>query len=93
MAGAAIRRGLNDPTLAQQVVTQLQQWSFLEMITVDHPLAELAASIAVNHRLRGCDAIFVALAQQRNEPLVTLDKQQRERGQAVVTVIEPSLPS
>jgi predicted nucleic acid-binding protein len=88
-AGAAITRGLNDPAFGQQVVEQISQLSFLELIPIDYSLAELAASIAVNYRIRGCDALFVALAQQRNEPLVTLDKQQRERGAAVVTIIEP----
>jgi predicted nucleic acid-binding protein len=88
-AGAAISRGLNDPAFGQQVVEQIGQLSFLELIPIDHSFAGLAADIAVNCRIRGCDALFVALAQQRNAPLVTLDKQQRERGQAVVTVIEP----
>jgi predicted nucleic acid-binding protein len=88
-AGAAITRGLNDPAFGQQVVEQISQLSFLELIPIDYSLAELAAGIAVNYRIRGCDALFVALAQQRSEPLVTLDKQQRERGQAAVTVIEP----
>jgi predicted nucleic acid-binding protein len=88
-AGAAITHGLNDPAFGQQVVEQISQLSFLELIPIDYSLAELAAGIAVNYRIRGCDALFVALAQQRSEPLVTLDKQQRERGQAVVTVIEP----
>jgi predicted nucleic acid-binding protein len=88
-AGVAITRGLNDPAFGQQVVEQISQSSFLELIPIDYSLAELAAGIAVNYRIRGCDALFVALAQQRSAPLVTLDKQQRERGQAVVTVIEP----
>jgi predicted nucleic acid-binding protein len=45
--------------------------------------------IAVDHQIRGCDAIYVALADQMKDELVTLDKQQFERGSAVVKTREP----
>ena len=52
-------------------------------------LAEQAAAIAAEHRIRGCDALYVALADMLSEPLVTLDRQQLERGAAVVTTRRP----
>jgi hypothetical protein len=52
-------------------------------------MAEQAALIAAEHRVRGCDAVFVALADQLSEALVMLGRQQLERGVAVVTVRAP----
>jgi predicted nucleic acid-binding protein len=39
--------------------------------------------------IRGCDAIYVALAEDLGTELVTLDRQQRERGSAIVPTREP----
>jgi predicted nucleic acid-binding protein len=39
----------------------------------------LAAQLAAQHQLCGCDSIYVALAQQRGSTLITLDRQQQER--------------
>jgi len=88
-AGAAISRGLNNNILAQRVVQHIHQLSMLELIPVDEDLAASAAKIAIECRIRGCDAVFVALAQRRGEPLVTFDKQQRERSPTSVSVVEP----
>lgn len=88
-AGAAISRGLDNNILAQRVVQNIHRLSMLELVPVDDELAASAAEIAIECRIRGCDAVFVALAQRRSEPLVTFDKQQRERSPASVTVIEP----
>jgi predicted nucleic acid-binding protein len=52
-------------------------------------MAERAAGIAVEHGIRGCDAVYVALAEQFGDVLVTLDRQQLERGAAVAPVREP----
>jgi predicted nucleic acid-binding protein len=40
----------------------------------------LAAEIARAAKIRGADAVFVALARGLDIPLVTWDKQQQERG-------------
>ena len=42
-------------------------------------LGDLAADIAARCQIRGCDAVYAALAQQKDAILVTLDRQQRER--------------
>jgi hypothetical protein len=38
------------------------------------------AIIAIEHQIRGCDAVNMALVEQLAPELVTLDKQQLERG-------------
>jgi predicted nucleic acid-binding protein len=86
---AALSRGLGDPTLAHRVVQQLARSEVIELIPVTLAMAEQAALIAAEHRIRGCDAVYVALADQLSDTLVTLDRQQLERGAALVTVRAP----
>ena len=86
---AALSRGMGDPTLAHRVVQQLARSEVIELIQITMAMAERAAEIAAEHRIRGCDAIYVALADQLNDKLVTLDRQQLERGAALVTVRAP----
>ena len=86
---AAIGRGTGNPTLARRAVQGLVRTGVVELVPVTLPLTRRAAEIACEHRIRGCDALYVALAGQMEECLVTLDRQQLERGRAVVTVTEP----
>jgi predicted nucleic acid-binding protein len=86
---AAISRGTDDLVLARQVIQQLKQSKLIRLAVITPDLAERAAEIAVDHQIRGCDAIYVALADQMKDELVTLDKQQFERGSAVVKTREP----
>ena len=86
---AALTRGIGDRTLAHRVVEQLKRSEAIELVPVTLGLAEQAATIAADHGIRGCDAVYVALAHQLADVLVTLDRQQLERAAAVVTAREP----
>lgn len=96
---AALSRGLGDPAgsrpagqgraLARQVVQQLTRSRVVELVPVSLALAERAAHIAADHRIRGCDAVYMALADQVGDCLVTLDEQQLERGAAAVVTRRP----
>lgn len=86
---AALGRGTGDFRLARRVLQQLGQSRLIELIPVSLPLAERAAAIATQHRIRGCDAIYVALAEQMGDILFTLDRQQLARGDAVVSTQQP----
>ncbi len=86
---AALGRGAGDPALAHRVVQQLLYSRVIELALVTTTMAERAAAIAADYRIRGCDAIYVALAEQLGDELVTLDRQQLERGRAVVVTREP----
>ena len=86
---AALGRGAGDPALAHRVVQQLLHSRVIELALVTTTMAERAAAIAADYRIRGCDAIYVALAEQLGDELVTLDRQQLERGRAVVVTREP----
>ncbi len=87
--GSAISRGTGNRELAHQIVLQLLTSSVVELMPVTPHLAGRAAVIAADHRLRGCDAVYVALAEQEHDELVTLDRQQLERGAAVTATQSP----
>ena len=86
---AALSRGVGDATLAHRVIQQLMQARTIELLPVTLAMAERAAAIAADHRIRGCDALYVAAADRLNDHLVTLDKQQLERAGALVSVRVP----
>ena len=86
---AALSRGMGDAALARRVVQQWARSDLIELVPVTVLLAERAAAIAAEHRIRGCDAVYVALADLSGEPLVTLDRQQIERGAVAATVRRP----
>ena len=90
---AALSRGLDEPTLAWRAVQQILSNNVVELVPVTTPLAQRAADIAIDQRIRGADAIYVALAEHRQHELVTLDRQQLERGAAVVTTRRPGAVS
>jgi predicted nucleic acid-binding protein len=86
---AALSRGVGDAALAHQVIQQLKIGSLIELAPVTLTLAGNAAVIAADYRIRGCDAVYVALAAQLDQALITLDRQQLERAAEVVTVSKP----
>jgi predicted nucleic acid-binding protein len=86
---SALSRGMGDPTLAHRVAQQLARSEVIKLIQITMPIAKRAAEIAAEHRIRGCDAVYIALADQLSDTLVTLDRQQLERGAALVAVRAP----
>lgn len=86
---AAIGRGADDAALARRAVQQILSGNVVELMPVTVSLTRRAASIAAEHRIRGADACYVALALRLGQELVTLDRQQLERGSAVVATRRP----
>lgn len=87
---AGIARGTGRPPLARRLTALLQRMPNFIFVPVDEPLGELAAEIAATHQIRGCDAVYVALAHRLSAPLVTLDAEQRRRAPAVVAAQTPA---
>ncbi|MBN1313990.1 MAG: PIN domain-containing protein [Anaerolineales bacterium] len=75
---AVLSRGVNDQALAHQLVRSLSDSSLIELFPISLPLADKAAALAADHRIRGCDAVYVELAHQLGDVLITLDWQQRD---------------
>jgi predicted nucleic acid-binding protein len=76
---AGISRGTEQIELAQRLAAALRRVPQFHFVAVEHTLGDLAAEMAAKYQIRGCDAIYVALAQQRGATLITLDRQQRAR--------------
>ena len=81
---AALGRGAGDEELALRVVALLRSTRLVQLFPVTEGLAERAARIAAGQRIRGGDALYVALAAELRMELVTLDRQQFERGAEVI---------
>ena len=84
-----LSRGLGGVKRAHQAIQQLVSSPLISLTPISLPLAQRAAEIAADYRLRGCDAVYVALAEQLGDELVTLDQEQLQRGGAVVTTRQP----
>jgi predicted nucleic acid-binding protein len=76
---AAISRGTGQIALALRLTRALRRVPHFRFVPVERNLGDLAAEIAARYQIRGCDAVYVALAQQRGAVLITLDRQQRTR--------------
>jgi predicted nucleic acid-binding protein len=87
---ASIARNTGNPLLARLFISSLTSHAHIRIVEVDQLLGALAADIAAQHRSRGCDAIYIALAQVMNATLITLDKEQRGRVPSSVTARSPA---
>jgi predicted nucleic acid-binding protein len=76
---AAVGRGRNDADLARRFAAKLRELPHLVLVPLDETLAQQAADIAAQHRLRGSDGVYAAVALRFGSTLVTLDREQRER--------------
>ena len=70
---AAFARGSSRPQLAQNFVNEARKLLFIRPVVVDEQLANQAVSLAINSRLRGADAIYVATAVRYRALLITND--------------------
>ncbi len=86
---AAVSRVRQDAQLAQQFAATLKQLPHLILIALDQLLADQAADIAARYRLRGSDAVYVAVAQRFGSGLVTRDQEQLSRVASVLTTLTP----
>jgi predicted nucleic acid-binding protein len=76
---AAISRGTGEPALARQWTAALRRVPHFQLVPIDDALGDLAAEVSAQHQTRGCDAVYIALAQQLDATLITLDRQQQVR--------------
>ncbi len=59
------------------------------LISLDTTLAQQAAEAAAQHRLRGSDAVYAAVALRFGSILVTLDREQHDRVARALTSYYP----
>lgn len=81
---ATIARTTGDPATARAFAGQLRLLPGLILVPLDEALAIQAAEVASDHRLRGSDAVYGAVCLRFGCPLVTLDREQRQRLSSIV---------
>ncbi len=86
---AALSRGQGRPELGLAFVQELRNFPNTTFIDVDESIATLAVDVAANNRLRGSDAVYAAVALRYGTDLITLDKEQLERLQKVLSARKP----
>jgi predicted nucleic acid-binding protein len=87
---AAVSRGRGDAALARRFAGELTRLPHLMLMPLDATLAAQAVEVASQHRLRGSDAVYAALAQRLGGTLVTLDREQHDRVSAILSVRCPA---
>ncbi len=86
---ATISRVRGDASLARTFADQLSRLPNLMLITLDPTLAQQAAEAAAQHRLRGSDAVYAAVALRFGTIFVTLDREQHDRLTSALTAYYP----
>lgn len=85
----AIAHRTGKPELAHRAIRQLLRIPTLHIVATDYQLGMAATRVAADLQLRGADAVYVALAHELAVPLVSWDKEQRERARQLITVLSP----
>jgi predicted nucleic acid-binding protein len=86
---AALARGHGKPEAAKAFIQELKNLPNISFVDLDESIADLAADIAANNRLRGSDAVYGAIALRFGTELISLDKEQLKRLAKLITVHKP----
>ena len=89
ISGAVTRRTGREELglVSSTVISRLPDF---RLIPIDRELADVSASIAASVRLKGADAVYVALAMLMNSPLVTWDNEQLTRAAPIIETLTPA---
>ncbi len=87
---AGIIRPTNNSQLASITASGLSQLPGLTLVVLDDALASAASDIILQCRLRGADAIYLAVAQEYGTTLITWDQELLTRGPSVVPTMTPT---
>ena len=88
VAGAYARRtGQTD--IAVRYALEIQSEPRVQLYSVNAALGDAAARLAAHLLLKGSDAVYVALAEGLDVPLVTRDREQLARGSTVIQAMTP----
>jgi predicted nucleic acid-binding protein len=85
----ALRRISGRPETAAEIVEHLLTVERLDLVELDRPRALRAAEVAATTALRGAAAVYLALAVERGDVLISVDRRQRERGSQAAKVRVP----
>jgi predicted nucleic acid-binding protein len=87
--GSAVCRRTDSAHQARKAVLKIASDPVFNIIDLDLQLISDSTDVAMDLRVRGADAIYVALAQRLNLALVTWDHEQLERAGPILNVMTP----
>ncbi|MGO9515318.1 MAG: PIN domain-containing protein [Steroidobacteraceae bacterium] len=82
-------RQTGNTRLAARTVRAVLALPRVQRHELSHPLADRAAALAARCKLRGADAVYAALAEALEAPLITLDQEILERAKRIVRTLTP----
>ena len=85
-----VTRATDDTAGALQYATAAAALPHLTLVSLTPTVARQAADLAATHRLRGADAVYVAVSRRYGTTLVSRDEEQRSRGARVVACQTPA---
>ena len=88
IAGAVARR-TGDTDRGMKVAELIAAKNWVRGVPLDASLASESMRLSAKLRLRGADAVYVALAATCREPLITLDAEMLERARDVAETFTP----
>ena len=86
---SAVARASDDSAGALQYANATATLPHLTLVTLTPAMARQAAELAATYRLRGADAVYLAVARRYGTTLVSRDDEQRTRGSAVAPCQTP----
>lgn len=87
---SALRRTGSAPNLAREYALAIGQLPNVVLVALDEGVARRSAALGCQHGLRGADAVFLASAALFAADLITLDREQLQRGSRVVQTFSPA---
>jgi predicted nucleic acid-binding protein len=87
---AALSRTGSARGLAQQYALAIGQLPNTVLVALNEGLASQSAGLGARHKLRGADAVYLATAALFSAELVTLGREQLERGSSIVQTLTPT---
>lgn len=75
--------------LAQAGIRRIALFPGMTLVPLGEQRAQQAAHIGATYRLRGADAIYIALAVEFGATVITWDAEMLTRGAGVVSVLTP----
>jgi len=86
----AIRRRTNSEEIARKIYKDLALLPSINWLDITLEVAERACMLGVKTGLRGGDAIVLQVAEQYDIPLLTKDKEIKEKAPKPILVFEPT---
>jgi predicted nucleic acid-binding protein len=83
-------RGTRDKMLAEELAITLRLIPNFSFVSLDRTLSDISMRVIMATGLKSADAIYVGIAFLYRVPLITLDKEQLEKGKKLVEVRRPN---